>query len=47
MRMAGPDDTIITTGKGHETTQEIGGVHYPYTDRAVVIEELLAGEAEA
>ncbi|MCB2411589.1 UDP-N-acetylmuramoyl-L-alanyl-D-glutamate--2,6-diaminopimelate ligase [Demequina sp. TTPB684] len=40
MRMAGPADTIITTGKGHETTQEIDGVHYPYTDRAVVLEEL-------
>jgi UDP-N-acetylmuramoyl-L-alanyl-D-glutamate--2,6-diaminopimelate ligase len=47
MRMAGPADTIITTGKGHETTQEIDGVHYPYTDRAVVMEELLAREADA
>ncbi len=46
VRMAGPDDTVITTGKGHETTQEIDGVHHPYTDRAVVIEELLAAEAD-
>ncbi len=46
MRMAGPADTIITTGKGHETTQEIDGVHYPYTDRAVVMEQLLAGQAD-
>lgn len=36
MELAGPLDTVITTGKGHETTQEINGVHYPYTDRAVV-----------
>ncbi len=42
VQIARPGDTVITTGKGHETTQEIDGVHYPYTDRAVV-EELLAG----
>lgn len=47
MRMASPADTIITTGKGHETTQEIDGVHYPYTDRAVVVEALRAAEASA
>ncbi len=34
MRLATPQDTIIATGKGHETTQEIDGVHYPYTDAA-------------
>lgn len=30
--LAHPQDTIIATGKGHETTQEIDGIHYPYTD---------------
>ena len=47
MRLAGPEDTVIATGKGHETTQEIGTVHYPYTDAGAFRDALatLAGEA--
>ena len=33
---AGPDDVVIVAGKGHETTQEIKGVKYPFDDREVV-----------
>jgi UDP-N-acetylmuramoyl-L-alanyl-D-glutamate--2,6-diaminopimelate ligase len=29
-------DTVLVCGKGHETTQEIAGVHHPFDDRAVV-----------
>jgi len=30
--IATEQDTIIVTGKGHEPTQEIDGVHHPYND---------------
>lgn len=30
------DDVVIIAGKGHETTQEIAGVKYPFDDREVV-----------
>ena len=33
---AGVDDVVIIAGKGHETTQEIGGVKHPFDDREVV-----------
>lgn len=46
VRMAGPLDTIIATGKGHETTQEIDGVHYPYTDAGAFLEALAAVHEE-
>lgn len=29
------DDIVLIAGKGHETYQEIRGVHYPFDDRAV------------
>ena len=32
---AEPGDTVVVCGKGHETTQEIKGVKYPFDDRAV------------
>ncbi len=43
LRLAGPDDTVIVTGKGHEPTQEIAGVFHRYNDRDV----FLAARAEA
>lgn len=33
--LAGPHDTVIVTGKGHEPTQEIAGVFHRYNDRDV------------
>ncbi|MDN4479523.1 UDP-N-acetylmuramoyl-L-alanyl-D-glutamate--2,6-diaminopimelate ligase [Demequina sp. EGI L300058] len=33
LRLAGPGDTVIVTGKGHEPTQEIAGVFHRYNDR--------------
>ncbi len=33
--LAGPRDTVIVTGKGHEPTQEIAGVFHRYNDRDV------------
>ena len=32
---ASPDDVVLIAGKGHETTQEIGGQTVPFDDRAV------------
>jgi UDP-N-acetylmuramoyl-L-alanyl-D-glutamate--2,6-diaminopimelate ligase len=46
IRMAGPLDTVIATGKGHETTQEIDGVHYPYTDAGAFMQALAITAAE-
>jgi len=36
LRNAQPDDVVVVAGKGHETTQEISGVKYPFDDREVV-----------
>lgn len=35
-------DTLLVAGKGHETTQEIAGVFYPFDDRQVIREESTA-----
>ncbi|MGE5764895.1 MAG: glutamate ligase domain-containing protein, partial [Mycobacterium leprae] len=40
---AGPGDTVVVAGKGHEQGQEIGGVVTPFDDRAVVREAIAAG----
>ncbi|MBI2870158.1 MAG: UDP-N-acetylmuramoyl-L-alanyl-D-glutamate--2,6-diaminopimelate ligase [Candidatus Omnitrophica bacterium] len=40
LRMARRGDVVLVAGKGHETTQIVGGVEYPFNDRAV-IEELV------
>ena len=32
----GPDDFLVVAGKGHETTQEIAGIKYPFNDRDVI-----------
>jgi UDP-N-acetylmuramoyl-L-alanyl-D-glutamate--2,6-diaminopimelate ligase len=53
LRLGGPGDTVIVTGKGHEPTQEIAGVFYRYNDRdaylqahARIVAERHAGERE-
>jgi len=35
LAQAEPGDTVVVCGKGHETTQEIKGVKYPFDDRAI------------
>jgi UDP-N-acetylmuramoyl-L-alanyl-D-glutamate--2,6-diaminopimelate ligase len=42
VRTAGPGDTVVVAGKGHETGQEIAGVVTPFDDRSVLREEILA-----
>lgn len=43
--LAGPGDTVLIAGKGHEQGQEVGGVVYPFDDRQVLRDaiELVAG----
>jgi UDP-N-acetylmuramoyl-L-alanyl-D-glutamate--2,6-diaminopimelate ligase len=38
--LAGPGDTVLVAGKGHETGQEIAGQVLPFDDRAVLREVL-------
>ncbi|MGH8547566.1 MAG: UDP-N-acetylmuramoyl-L-alanyl-D-glutamate--2,6-diaminopimelate ligase [Methylococcales bacterium] len=40
IQKASPDDMIVIAGKGHENTQEIDGVKYPFSDRVVALEAL-------
>jgi UDP-N-acetylmuramoyl-L-alanyl-D-glutamate--2,6-diaminopimelate ligase len=42
LREARSGDIVVVAGKGHETTQEIGGSAIPFDDRDVVREELAA-----
>jgi UDP-N-acetylmuramoyl-L-alanyl-D-glutamate--2,6-diaminopimelate ligase len=45
VRAAGPGDTVLIAGKGHEPGQEIAGVTYPFDDRDVLraaLHEVLA-----
>lgn len=39
-RMAGPRDSILVAGRGHETTQEIAGIDHPLDDRLELREAL-------
>ena len=39
--LAGPGDTVLVAGKGHETGQEVAGVVHPFDDRAVLREVVL------
>ena len=41
LREAGPGDTVLIAGKGHETGQEVGDTVLPFDDRAVA-QEILA-----
>jgi UDP-N-acetylmuramoyl-L-alanyl-D-glutamate--2,6-diaminopimelate ligase len=40
--LAGPGDTLLVAGKGHETGQEVAGTVHPFDDRTV-LREVLAG----
>jgi UDP-N-acetylmuramoyl-L-alanyl-D-glutamate--2,6-diaminopimelate ligase len=40
IELAGPGDTVVVLGKGHETGQDIGGVIHPFDDRETVRELL-------
>jgi len=35
VREAAPEDVVLIAGKGHESTQEIGGLRLPFSDQAV------------
>jgi len=43
VRWAEPGDVVLIAGKGHETTQTIGGTTLPFDDRAVAREVLAGG----
>jgi UDP-N-acetylmuramoyl-L-alanyl-D-glutamate--2,6-diaminopimelate ligase len=43
--VAGPGDTVLVAGKGHETGQEIDGVVHPFDDRLVLAEAIRAGRS--
>jgi len=45
VRLAGGQDTVIVTGKGHEPTQEIAGVFHRYNDRDVYLAAVADGRA--
>jgi UDP-N-acetylmuramoyl-L-alanyl-D-glutamate--2,6-diaminopimelate ligase len=40
IELAGPGDTVVVLGKGHETGQDVGGVIHPFDDRQTVRELL-------
>jgi len=40
--LAGPGDTLLIAGKGHETGQEVAGTVHPFDDR-IVLRDVLAG----
>ncbi|MGH8556820.1 MAG: UDP-N-acetylmuramoyl-L-alanyl-D-glutamate--2,6-diaminopimelate ligase [Methylococcales bacterium] len=40
IQKASPGDIIVIAGKGHEHTQEIDGVKYPFSDQTIAMEAL-------
>jgi len=38
--LAGPGDTVVVAGKGHETGQEVHGTVHPFDDREVLAQQL-------
>jgi UDP-N-acetylmuramoyl-L-alanyl-D-glutamate--2,6-diaminopimelate ligase len=46
LRLGGPGDTVMVTGKGHEPTQEIAGVFHRYNDRDAYLAAQARIEAE-
>ena len=44
VEQAGPDDWVVVAGKGHESTQDIGGQFIEFSDRAFVRELLEVSE---
>ncbi len=46
LRLGGPGDTVIVTGKGHEPTQEVAGVFSRYNDRDAYLSAQRVIEAE-
>src|SRR5262245_40377694 len=50
VRLAGPHDTVVILGKGHEQGQEIGSVVMPFDDRAVLraaLTEMMSADPRA
>jgi UDP-N-acetylmuramoyl-L-alanyl-D-glutamate--2,6-diaminopimelate ligase len=45
--LAGPGDTLLVAGKGHETGQEVAGTVHPFDDRAVLRDVLTGSGAPA
>jgi UDP-N-acetylmuramoyl-L-alanyl-D-glutamate--2,6-diaminopimelate ligase len=41
IELAGPGDTVLVAGKGHETGQDVGGVMLPFDDVSVVRQSLV------
>src|SRR5262249_62314152 len=46
VRRAGPGDTVLVAGKGHEQGQEVAGVVHPFDDRTVLRAALERGGGE-
>jgi UDP-N-acetylmuramoyl-L-alanyl-D-glutamate--2,6-diaminopimelate ligase len=47
VELAGPEDTLLVAGKGHETGQEVAGTVHPFDDRTVLREVLTSTGAPA
>jgi UDP-N-acetylmuramoyl-L-alanyl-D-glutamate--2,6-diaminopimelate ligase len=48
VRLAGPRDTVVILGKGHEQGQEIRGAVMPFDDRAMLraaLTEMMSGDS--